>query len=620
MKKNCILNTIYAVVIILIPYACEDQSVSVSDSTPPTVSITSPVNDSTVAGIVNIVCEASDNEGIKKVELLVDGAKTHIADNGEPYVLQWQTENYMKNSMHEISAEATDINGNTAMSDTIVLRVDNSFLHATGIPRFISIEYDCSQMTIKWFRSVCDDFARYELFTSNSPEGTKNLLSTKFIQTDTTCVLTSFDPSHETWYWLRVTDTLGYTSYYSDGYVILDSPPDSSEIFYIKYKDGNFNLFWSANNDDDFNNYQLLESVYEDFSDARMIYSSTNRRDTMRVVENVSLDENRYYRVVVTDCWNLSTESKIRKASSYALIVYCSFKDGNSDLFIRDIDGENELQITRTALHELSPIFSPDGSTILYLRDGNLYLTDKYGENHLQLTANRYNHGAEFSADGSKIVFSSNWDGNWELYSMNPDGTQQTRLTYNAGYDDHPVYTPPGDKIAFISEQTGYSEVFLMDTDGANPVQLTADSLPKEQLQISLDGTALIYVVTEMPGMEDIYYLTINSKQVINLTESGTSEYAPVFSPAGLKIYYQAMSADWDIWVMDLDGSNKVNISNQNRDDTSPDILYDGSLIVFQSRVGSTSQIFTIDHNGNQLKPITDGNYFSDSPKLQRRQ
>ena len=67
-----------------------------------------------------------------------------------------------------------------------------------------------------------------------------------------------------------------------------------------------------------------------------------------------------------------------------------------------------------------------------------------------------------------KIVFSSNRDGNWEIYMMNPDGTRQERLTYDRAVDREPVISPTGDKILFTSDRNGTQDLHLMDVDGRN--------------------------------------------------------------------------------------------------------------------------------------------------------
>ncbi|MBM2827419.1 MAG: exported protein of unknown function, partial [Dehalococcoidia bacterium] len=62
----------------------------------------------------------------------------------------------------------------------------------------------------------------------------------------------------------------------------------------------------------------------------------------------------------------------------------------------------------------------------------------------------------------SKIAFSSNRDGNGEIYVMNADGSGQTRLTNNSATEDLPAWSPDGSKIAFRSDRDGNSEVYVM--------------------------------------------------------------------------------------------------------------------------------------------------------------
>ncbi len=72
-----------------------------------------------------------------------------------------------------------------------------------------------------------------------------------------------------------------------------------------------------------------------------------------------------------------------------------------------------------------------------------------------------------------KIVFSSNRDGNSEIYSMNSDGTGATRLTNNLAVDAFPAWSPDRSKIAFTSNRNGNFEIYSMNADGSSPVRLT---------------------------------------------------------------------------------------------------------------------------------------------------
>ncbi len=67
-----------------------------------------------------------------------------------------------------------------------------------------------------------------------------------------------------------------------------------------------------------------------------------------------------------------------------------------------------------------------------------------------------------------KIVFSSNRDGNWEIYIMNSNGTRQERLTFDRAVDCEPVISPTGDQILFTSNRGGARDLYLMDVDGRN--------------------------------------------------------------------------------------------------------------------------------------------------------
>ena len=65
-----------------------------------------------------------------------------------------------------------------------------------------------------------------------------------------------------------------------------------------------------------------------------------------------------------------------------------------------------------------------------------------------------------------KIIFSSNRDGNYEIYMMNPDGSQQERLTNHRARDLYPVISPTGEEILFVSDRGGERDLYMMRADG----------------------------------------------------------------------------------------------------------------------------------------------------------
>ncbi len=104
-----------------------------SDIIPPIVTITFPQNEAIISGLVNIVCEVSDNEGIYKINLWINGDATGILDYSDSYTLEWNTKDY-EDSDYNIFVRTFDYEGNFTDSDPITLLVDNSFSISNGYP------------------------------------------------------------------------------------------------------------------------------------------------------------------------------------------------------------------------------------------------------------------------------------------------------------------------------------------------------------------------------------------------------------------------------------------------------------------------------------------------------
>jgi Tol biopolymer transport system component len=170
----------------------------------------------------------------------------------------------------------------------------------------------------------------------------------------------------------------------------------------------------------------------------------------------------------------------------------------SGDIFVINPDGSGLEQLTDSpSARNIRPDWSPDCQKIAFVsrKDGDdeIYIMNADGSEPTRLTNNTFSDIAPaWSPDGRKIVFQSNRDGNVEIYTMNADGTDQTRVTNYPGRDQDPDWSPNGRMIAFERDVEPIAnltlQVFVMNADGTHPMQLTGLELPGDPSENSHPG------------------------------------------------------------------------------------------------------------------------------------
>jgi hypothetical protein len=95
---------------------------------------------------------------------------------------------------------------------------------------------------------------------------------------------------------------------------------------------------------------------------------------------------------------------------------------------------------------------------------------------------------ASFPGQNGKIAFASNRDGNWEIYSVNPDGSGLTNLTHHSATDLSPAWAPDGRSLVFRSDREGWFD-YVMKPDGSSPIFLCRDT---PGFALSPDGKEMV--------------------------------------------------------------------------------------------------------------------------------
>src|SRR5437773_10595400 len=234
----------------------------------------------------------------------------------------------------------------------------------------------------------------------------------------------------------------------------------------------------------------------------------------------------------------------------------------------------------------------------------DVYTMNPDGTDQTRLTDNlAYDDQPTWSPDGSKIAFISNRDGNFEIYTMNADGTGQARLTNNPAADGFPAWSPDGAKIAFVSgdlRNPTTFEIYVMNSDGSNRTRLTNDSLIDGVPSWSPDGTKIVFMsgASSLFDLNSFEIFTINAdgSNRIRLTNNTVADGQPSYSPDGTKILFASGDAmnpnSIEIYVMNADGSGRTRLTNNSVTDGFPAWSPDGSQIIFASgNIGDESTV-----------------------------
>lgn len=99
-----------------------------------------------------------------------------------------------------------------------------------------------------------------------------------------------------------------------------------------------------------------------------------------------------------------------------------------------------------------------------------------------------------FSPDGSRIAFTSTRDGQPEVYVMDADGSNVSRLTNSPGLDGDPSFSPDGQTVVFHSQRTGHRQIFLQPITSSVAVPLTQEPADNSQPSMSPDGEVIAFV------------------------------------------------------------------------------------------------------------------------------
>lgn len=210
----------------------------------------------------------------------------------------------------------------------------------------------------------------------------------------------------------------------------------------------------------------------------------------------------------------------------------------------------------------------------------------------------------------SKIAFTSNRDGNHEIYIMNPDGTGQKNLTRHKASDVQPAWSPTGKEILFVSNRNGVPDLYLMDADGTNVRKVFKNLKLRTAPAWSPDGEQISYCRTD--AVRELYIASLERKDERQVAPVGKYDGYSSWSSDGTKIVFGAPSGRGNM-------SSRIHVFNL--DSRKKEVLFAGAIlhfmrtpawsplddkIAFSWFQGGTSAIYIMESDGDNPEKVID--------------
>jgi dipeptidyl aminopeptidase/acylaminoacyl peptidase len=228
---------------------------------------------------------------------------------------------------------------------------------------------------------------------------------------------------------------------------------------------------------------------------------------------------------------------------------------------------------------------------IAFQRNGDIWTMDSTGSDQRYLTGGNYDPSEDpaWSPDGTKLAFVkavAYRPSDYEIFTVNADGSGVRRLTDNASWDLHPAWSPDGTKIAFMRRGASGWDIWVMNSDGSNQRRLTSrpegDRQGDSDPAWSPDGRKIAF----SRNFYFLYVMNADGTGQRRLSSSGGIGRGPDWSPDGTKLVfsrYRPGNDSEEIGMINTDGTGETFLTDSAEDEHDPAFSPDGRFITFES-------------------------------------
>jgi Tol biopolymer transport system component/predicted Ser/Thr protein kinase len=314
-------------------------------------------------------------------------------------------------------------------------------------------------------------------------------------------------------------------------------------------------------------------------------------------------------------------------------IAYTTDERGNLDIVVQPVGGGQEIRVADSPADEAQPAWSPDGGKLAFVsardhegrlsialgmsrlqwymngKGGDIFLVPALGGTPVKLVENGYYPA--WSPDGKQIVFQSNREGTWDLWTISLEGGVPERLTSDEIAEYHPHWSADGEWIVYgAGLNIGPHSLRVVPARGGEAIDIVQESDWVVGPEWSADGTRVLYSSFKA-GFLNIWTVPFSptGDEVVptRVTTGEGNDVNISVAPEGTTVAFATLRNTPDIWELTLPSENLRQVTLETSSEDQPNPSPDGRILLIESDRGGTEAVWSVDMEGKILSQVSSG-------------